>query len=178
MCISERMTRVWEAGEVASVDNLTPLSDMPVVLKDVWIDRGAQTERQIQSMIFGDIEKFKDDLGTNDPHFSEFDAHMEKQIRSCLTNQGYKKYFLEIICDHQGYVSKSRMSSHSTHEGAMQNRTHGDPTRHHSRVATPTSQATPRPFASQHQYRVVFKELCKPPHRMECNPGDASMFHW
>jgi len=188
MCISGRMTRVWKATQVVSIDNLNPLSDfdVPVVLKDLWLDKGALTERDIQSAIFSDIEKFKDTLGTEDPHFCEFDARMEEKIRSCLTDQGYKKYFLEIICDDQGYVSrcveptaqarrgifvfedsKIHMSSQSIHERAMESRTYSDPTRRHSGVATQTTQTTARPFVPKQQYRVVFKEVCKPLHHIQ-----------
>jgi hypothetical protein len=90
--------------EAASLENLTPLSHFPVVLKDHWLKQGTDTERDIQSAIFEDSEKFGKDLGTEDlAHFSR----MKEQVRRCLTDQAYTKYFLEIVFDQGGHVLKS-----------------------------------------------------------------------
>ncbi|CAA7260737.1 unnamed protein product [Cyclocybe aegerita] len=59
LCIADRMTRVWEAVEVASFNDPTPKRNAhPIALKDVWLDASAQTEKEIQSALFSDLEEF------------------------------------------------------------------------------------------------------------------------
>lgn len=88
-----------------------------MVLRDVWLDDGAKTERQIQESIFSDLQAFGEKL--EDPkyepvHFHEWDEPLEKKVRALFTigNSGsdgtagskkrYKDYFLTILCDSIG----------------------------------------------------------------------------
>jgi len=48
VCISGRKTRVWRAIQVTGPDSLEEKGDKEVVLKDVWMDKGSQTEKKIK----------------------------------------------------------------------------------------------------------------------------------
>ena len=50
-CISGRKTRVWRAIQVSGPDGLEIKGDKEVALKDVWLDKGSQTEKQNQDSI-------------------------------------------------------------------------------------------------------------------------------
>lgn len=50
------MTQVWLTCEVASATCPTPIGP-ECILKDVWLDTSARTERELQNAIFSDIQK-------------------------------------------------------------------------------------------------------------------------
>ncbi|KAG2006333.1 other/FunK1 protein kinase [Coprinopsis cinerea AmutBmut pab1-1] len=57
-CITGRMTRVWKVVEVDSTSSYATVLGEPAILKDVWIDQSAMTERQVQQALFMDIEDY------------------------------------------------------------------------------------------------------------------------
>ncbi|KAJ3506070.1 hypothetical protein NLJ89_g7079 [Agrocybe chaxingu] len=74
LCIADRMTRVWEAVGVESLNSPTPKRDARhVVLKDVWLDASAQTEKEIQAALFSGLEEFGQTIEYKDPEqFTSF----------------------------------------------------------------------------------------------------------
>jgi hypothetical protein len=54
---------------VPSFDDLDLVGDArPMALKKAWLDPDAPTEKELQNVIFADIESFTDDLKTeNEP---------------------------------------------------------------------------------------------------------------
>ncbi|KAF8882556.1 hypothetical protein BD779DRAFT_1674902 [Infundibulicybe gibba] len=93
LCITGRMTRVWKAVELDQEQ--TSVVGEPVVLKDIWLEEAAQTEKQIQDKIFSDIRSFAD----------------------VLKKDKYKDYFLHILCDYQGETTKPLAPTASTKFG-------------------------------------------------------------
>lgn len=178
LCITGRMTRVWEAIEV-NTDDENPMSSVHVALKDVWLENGAKTEKQIQDEIFGDISRFAASDFYAAEHLREFPADMKKPLEDALRDEEYKKYFLHIECDYQGRISKNVPSSahaefdlfsttlstsHSVAHPSL--RTSCDPTR--EIPLKPLSQPRPvRKFVPKQQYRVVYKEVCKALHELD-----------
>ena len=60
MCISGRKTRVWRAIQVTGMDGLEETGSKEVVLKDVWLDKGSQTEKENQNLIYGKLRQIKE----------------------------------------------------------------------------------------------------------------------
>jgi len=58
-CISGRKTRVWRAIQVTGPDGLETQGNTEVALKDVWLDKDSQTEKQNQESIYAKLEKIK-----------------------------------------------------------------------------------------------------------------------
>jgi len=58
-CISGRKTRVWRAIQVTGTDGLEETDGKEVVLKDVWLDKGSQTEKENQILIMENCDKLK-----------------------------------------------------------------------------------------------------------------------
>jgi len=60
VCISGRKTRVWRAIQVTGPDGLRGTGGKEVVLKDVWLDKGSQTEKQNQDLIYKKLGEIKE----------------------------------------------------------------------------------------------------------------------
>ena len=58
MCISGRKTRVWRAIQVTGMDGLEETGSKEVVLKDVWLDKSSQTEKENQNLIYGKLNRW------------------------------------------------------------------------------------------------------------------------
>ncbi|KAJ3488534.1 hypothetical protein NLJ89_g11606 [Agrocybe chaxingu] len=83
-----------------------------MVLKDVWLDATALTEKEIQAVFFSDLEVFGQAMKSKDPQqFAGFTAETKDEIRCCLKGKAYKKYFLSIECDCQGHTSRAVLAS-------------------------------------------------------------------
>ncbi|KAH9487284.1 hypothetical protein JR316_0001354 [Psilocybe cubensis] len=173
--ISGRMARVWLVDRVDSEGNkIGP----PCVLKDVWLSVNTLTEKEIQTAIFADIEKYchpdKPDynLASDPPEDSPQDALNAIKMRNAeLVKSGeYKQYFLEIESDHAGKPSKAVLEGCAPVTRLFQNA-------HANRIASlnensiPSVGSTPfiksgqqckRTFTPRKQYRVIFKEVCEP----------------
>lgn len=179
-CITGRGTRVWSVVEVHSFENITPVSNArKFVLKDVWLDRDAATERTIQNSIFKDVEDFcqhlKYDGSSQLPDtFQTLTKEIRETVCGFLKDGGYKKLFLSIVCDATGASSKALSPTARPDCNLFEVRPtslvpartrSADPSRsqHHPSRTTPMTQpitATPRAFLPKRQYRVVFSEAC------------------
>jgi len=111
--ITGRMPRVWLVKEVDSTAppdeqvNLKQDEDGLLVLKDVWLENTARTEREIQDAIFKDIETFWE---SDDPVAPDEDAGLKKikkQHKDLVKFGDYKKYFLGIDTDWVGKTTKA-----------------------------------------------------------------------
>ncbi|CAA7265730.1 unnamed protein product [Cyclocybe aegerita] len=153
LCIADRMTRVWEAVEVASFIDPTPKRDArSIALKDVWLDASGQTEKEIQAALFSDLEEFRQVIESKDPEqFTNFTEEMKAEIRDCLKGEVYKKHFLNIECDYQGKIRRQSRHRLTSLVPAAEPSSHLQPT-------TPASPALSRKYAPKQQYRVVFKQ--------------------
>ncbi len=168
LVITGRSTRVWEAVEVDPTDETKEIGP-PVVLRDVWLDHNASTERDIQSLIFSAIEKFG--KGDTSLHFQHFSETMKTLILKLIASGDYKKYFLTIECDYQGIMSKEVAPSAVPTRGLFLKDPVFDssPTPTSSRDPTRQLELTPshptsRMYNSKRQYRLVYKEVCSALH--------------
>ncbi|EAU81605.2 other/FunK1 protein kinase [Coprinopsis cinerea okayama7 len=102
--IAGRSTRVWKVVEVkgSSLELVDPNAE-PLILKDAWITHDADTEKEIQDKVFGDIEKFasRDTVWASDELLKKFPKAALKSFEKALEN--YTNYF-SLIRHH--YVGK------------------------------------------------------------------------
>ncbi|KAG9007890.1 hypothetical protein FRB90_009170 [Tulasnella sp. 427] len=180
LCITGRGTRVWQVVEVKSFDDLTPpLEGGPdMVLKDVWLDKGAMTEGQNYQAISDELEKIAKAVedGEEPGFFFEFGPGQDR-LKECLENRDWGRYFLTKECDWQGYESKE-LGDGATPNSRLFAVQPSDPqpptssltSRSRNSSGRPTDPAglrprqRPRSYRSKQQYRVVYKEICKPLH--------------
>ena len=100
------------------------MDDEVVVLREVWLDEGAPTERQIQQSIFASLDEFGTKLmadpAFSPPHFSKFGPDLVKEVRALFEDEAnstlpvipgvdlrrkvYEKYFLTI---REGFVGRA-----------------------------------------------------------------------
>ncbi|KAF9555707.1 hypothetical protein CPC08DRAFT_752921 [Agrocybe pediades] len=112
--ITGRRTRVWLVEERKSAnDNAARISpDAAYVLKDVWLDSKAPTEKEIQQSIFANIEEF---LGCTilPPKKADL-AELRVKHAHLLKDEAFKRYFMTIVTDYKGretrLYDKARMS--------------------------------------------------------------------
>ncbi|KAF5363270.1 hypothetical protein D9756_001096 [Leucocoprinus leucothites] len=107
-CITGRKTRVWEAEEVRLIDG--SLANVQVVetgkrvaLKDVWLDEGSQTERQIQKAIFDKLKQVRDE----DYEWAT-EGYLRPLIKEALTDFPRNLPFMQIECDGWGKETRER----------------------------------------------------------------------
>ncbi|KAI0671756.1 hypothetical protein C8Q78DRAFT_795351 [Trametes maxima] len=108
--ISGRATRVWEVVEAPSFDETRALSDArrTMVLRDVWLEDGSETEREIQTKIFQRCDELaKAFPADDDPRLHEVDEETRELLRRRLLDGSYKDLFLTISADSRGATSKS-----------------------------------------------------------------------
>ncbi|KAF5363864.1 hypothetical protein D9756_001087 [Leucocoprinus leucothites] len=143
-----------------------------VALKDVWLDEGSQTERQIQKAIFDKLKQVRDE------DYEWADGPLQPLIKEALTNFPRNLPFIEIQCDEWG--TKIR----KCHAEAVTDSTIIPRKRYESSVAqnakyltTGTTQYTPpvtsehpnpvpltprhrlRDYAVKQQYRLVYSSV-------------------
>ncbi|KAH9476740.1 hypothetical protein JR316_0010655 [Psilocybe cubensis] len=171
--ITGRMARVYKVVEVSESGEV--LGD-PLVLKDVWLDSSAETEKQIQEAIFDDIERFWN--STDEPTELKMIKEAHKQI---VDDGSYKKYFLQIVLDHIGRETKMtaeggiatqrllvepelpphilRFGTENEESQFLNDQASVDT--HPIASQFPESPVVPRKYSPKRQYRVLFKEVCK-----------------
>ncbi|EAU87483.2 other/FunK1 protein kinase [Coprinopsis cinerea okayama7 len=167
-CITGRMTRVWKVVEVdsASKDAAVLRDGTPFVLKDVWIEESAMTERQVQQALFKDIEDYWRNVDV------ETEARLEKvhdtarELQAQVRSGEYKKWFLTIFLDYEGRRSRRLPKSARQRRGLLLKEGEVPPLASHSGTTRPLSQAEssnlPRLFAPKKQYRALIEEVCIP----------------
>ncbi|KAH9487296.1 hypothetical protein JR316_0001366 [Psilocybe cubensis] len=172
--ISGRMARVWLVDRVDSDGNkIGP----PCVLKDVWLSINALTEKEIQTAIFADIEKYchpdKPDynLALDPPTRSPQAALNAIKMRNAeLVESGeYKQYFLDIESDYSGKPSKDVLEGctpdmglfHSAHANRIASLNNISIPSVGSTGFSKTRRSSIRTYTPRKQYRVIFKEVCQ-----------------
>jgi hypothetical protein len=97
LCITGRNTRVWKAIEVKGFEgdavNEKPNGNTEVALKDVWLDDGSTTEKQKLDAIFEQLKTVEKEAYQWAP------PSLRSKLKATLENEGYKDYFMEIVCD-------------------------------------------------------------------------------
>ncbi|KAH9479872.1 hypothetical protein JR316_0008468 [Psilocybe cubensis] len=172
--ITGRMARVFKAVKLNPATGR--YGTKKYVLKDVWIDETAETERALQDAIFGDIEKFWSTRKT--PQALEL---IKERHRNLVASKGYKKYFLTIENDYEGALTKPLAEGFQSIRGLLSGPPLDDEkietSASHARLALhtqlmghtiPESTAYDqfsridfeRKYARKKQYRLVFSELC------------------
>ncbi|TFY52299.1 hypothetical protein EVG20_g10608 [Dentipellis fragilis] len=169
-----RSTRVFEVIEVGSFDDLTPIPGATnQILKDVWLDEEARTEKQIQDDIFKDLDAFSkklQDEGTSElPQFRTGVPQGDEDIlRTALRGANYKRYFLTIDCDQQRVLSRPHsLFTRPFPTAVPASLPYASSSRSHLTSVTlsqqPEDKVTrqPRDYVPKRQYRVVFNEVCE-----------------
>ncbi|KAG9007892.1 hypothetical protein FRB90_009172, partial [Tulasnella sp. 427] len=182
LCVTGRGTRVWQVVEVRSFENLEPIKGRSeMVLKDVWLNKGAMTEGQNLRAIFDELEKLSLVLqsGTELAILSEFDQEERQRLRDCLLQRTWGRYFLTKECDWQGYSSTGRGDG-AEPNNQLFDAPPSDPIPASSSLTSETRHSTPRPtdpadrrlpqrprsYGSKQQYRIVYQEICTPMHEV------------
>jgi hypothetical protein len=166
LCITGRNTRVWEAVEV-DLSSPTKEIGLPVALRDVWLDKEALTERDIQLRIFSGIDEFgKGDMNES-PCFKNFQPERKAKMMEIIRSGDYRNFFLTIQCDYQGCTSKELEPTAVPDLFLDHKPETPSPTKTGSGSLTRPSllphehQATiSRDYAPKRQYRLVYEELC------------------
>ncbi|TFY59789.1 hypothetical protein EVG20_g7659 [Dentipellis fragilis] len=182
--VTGRSTRVFKVIEVGSFDDLAPVPDAKhQILKYVWLDVEAKTERAIQNKIFEDLDKFATKLkglkegASGLDEFSGVSPGDQEMLRTALFKpENYKRHFLTIDCDQQGFESKP-VSPDATVTDDIFTRlppatvpaslAYASSSRSHLTSATSSQQPEakvprqPREYVPKRQYRVVFNEVCE-----------------
>ncbi|KAH9476624.1 hypothetical protein JR316_0010537 [Psilocybe cubensis] len=176
--ITGQMTRVYKVVEVR--ENGEAFGD-PLVLKDVWLDSSAKTEKEIQDAIFTDIEQFWD-CPDEPPELKGFkEAH-----KNIVSDDSYKQYFLQIVLDYSGQKTKIRVERGTevrdffdaeedlapdapvTGTKSQESQSQNDQTFVNTHRIVSQPPALPAiPSEQKRQYRILFKEICRPSGRLE-----------
>ncbi|KAJ2930979.1 hypothetical protein H1R20_g6112, partial [Candolleomyces eurysporus] len=113
LAVAGRKTRVFKVIQVEKQGTSWREKEgaEPMVLKDVWLDANARTERQIQDQLFTDIQSFseKPDWKSDDRLHSftdPDDADIMQAFEAVLQNGNYKNLFLLIKAESIGHPSK------------------------------------------------------------------------
>ncbi|TEB33877.1 hypothetical protein FA13DRAFT_1626649 [Coprinellus micaceus] len=165
--IAGRHSRVWLVDILESPTSTK--SRGRAVLKDVWLDEDALTERQIQDRLFRDIYDFwTDPMVEQSPIYkglSYLGPELKALINGPFESARFRDYFLHIEADWLGRASPKLPKDSSRIKFFLlptsQESTAGThrPVRSEVGVANdPTTQH----FTPRRQYRVVFKEICTP----------------
>ncbi|KAJ8502534.1 hypothetical protein ONZ45_g11667 [Pleurotus djamor] len=176
--ITGRMSRIWLVREING-DNLD--TGKEYVLKDVWLEATAATERAIQTAIFTDFEDF-----VKGPRSAEQEAvytafqnasKYKMRISDLAKDDKFKDYFMTIIADDVCGESKALAADAKAKRGLFDTPVvSSTPTASTSSKKSSQRQpsGTPRPMTTvtnhvptQHRtyvprqhYRVVFEEFC------------------
>lgn len=179
-CITGRATQTVKAKEVSSGFDEPPVykENAPTFfLRDVWLDEGALTEREIQTAIFDDLEAFSRNLPSDgsSPHFTDFDDDMKAEILDLLKDEKYRSYFLTISCESVGFKSKDvhpnavadpMLLCLSESQPRLVPRAPGANSNSCSFTSPLTTQSTPttdapvRDYKPKQSYRLIYEECC------------------
>uniref|UniRef100_A0A8H7XX27 Fungal-type protein kinase domain-containing protein n=1 Tax=Psilocybe cubensis TaxID=181762 RepID=A0A8H7XX27_PSICU len=176
--ITGRMTRVYKVVEVR--ENGEAFGD-PLVLKDVWLDSSAKTEKEIQNAIFTDIKQFWD-CPDDPPELKGF----KESHKNIVGDDSYKQYFLQIVLDYSGQKTKVRVERGTEVRGffdaeqdlaldapvtgtaSQGSQSMNDQTFVNTQRIVSQPPALPAiPSEQKRQYRILFKEICRPSGRLE-----------
>ncbi|KAF5363406.1 hypothetical protein D9756_001070 [Leucocoprinus leucothites] len=107
LCITGRKTRVWEAVRVAGYHpgrySQALDGDRKYAIKDVWLNKGARTEREILNAVFARLAE----VSENPPGHDWSSGSLQAVITEALRDGNYKKYFMNIVTDSRGFSSRA-----------------------------------------------------------------------
>jgi len=92
-------------GEQSGPDGLEIKGRKEVGLKDVWLDKGSQTEKQNQESIYAKLEKITEDK------LKWLNRDYKKRVDDALLNQPLNLPSLRILADYQGTEYRERLAS-------------------------------------------------------------------
>ena len=149
------------------------------VLKDIWIQQDAKTERELQADLFMDIGAHITGTSPGEPipRLQSSEATFKELIRGILVDGQWKKHFLTIMFDSIGVPSRECPIS-ARPDPTLFNKPLNQPVAPGARVtdysrayststlrertsSTSATPAAPRKFAPKRRYFVVFEELCE-----------------
>ncbi|KAF5364011.1 hypothetical protein D9756_001068 [Leucocoprinus leucothites] len=103
LCITGRKTRVWEAVRVAGChpDGYLKVLDSgrKYAIKDVWLNEGARTEREILNAVFARLSE----VSQNPPDYDWGSETLQAVVTEALHDGNYKGYFMNIVADSRGF---------------------------------------------------------------------------
>ena len=172
-CISGRKTRVWRAIQVTGPDGLKETGDKEVVLKDVWLDKGSQTEKQNQDLIYKKLGEIKEGA------CEWIEADYRTRVIDALNNIPNSLPFMRILYDSKGMDCKdcspsakpdrSILSSPELEVSPNQNVLLSSTQNKTSNIATGTSRdaqmnteqknGLQRRYMAKMQYRLVYAQV-------------------
>ncbi|KAI0324232.1 hypothetical protein GY45DRAFT_1375718 [Cubamyces sp. BRFM 1775] len=187
--IAGRATRVWEVVEVASFDNTVTLPNArPMILRDVWLDHGSDTEREIQEKIFERCNEIARKFPPkDDPRLFGVDDATRELLHQRLKDGSYKRLFLTIKADYRGATSKDRaegftpapdafgelvyinQEAKTPHSDAQRASTFGTPGAHGPDALMPSMQQASAPceYKAKQRNFVVYEEVCSALHELD-----------
>ncbi|KAG9011453.1 hypothetical protein FRB90_007242 [Tulasnella sp. 427] len=184
--VTGRGTQVWKVVEVKSFQDLTRLNpnQHPMVLKDVWLNKGSMTEIQNLEAIFTELRKLAQEVesGKEPIIFKGFRDSRKIPLENCLRNATWQNYFLTSECDWQGHDSKElasgvtpdpRVFDAPTTKVRAASKSLSSSSRQLQTLLTDSDppvqegHGQPRDYRSKQQFRAVYRELCTALHDVD-----------
>ncbi|KAJ3562683.1 hypothetical protein NP233_g9420 [Leucocoprinus birnbaumii] len=190
LCITGKKTRVWRAVQVSGLQGeklqeLNPGNE--VALKDVWLDKDAPTEKEIQQQIFKKLDDISPDK------YAWARPAIRDRIQDAIANKTYKWYFMEIETDFKGEVARAPSGASGADPsilgfGSTKRKVPGDDNvvRGSTQYSNPSMHTgvrlggegipnrAPRQHLPKQQYRVVYKHVGTALHDCEDLPATFS----
>ncbi|KAJ3521921.1 hypothetical protein NMY22_g12106 [Coprinellus aureogranulatus] len=106
--VAGRCTRVFQAKQVYSKEDLTPVvGAQDIVIKDVWIDADKPTEAQLLSRVLEDIRIFSEGEWESHPLLKDFTDDWKAELGELLRGERYKDLFLRTVWESVSPLSKA-----------------------------------------------------------------------
>ncbi|KAJ2987109.1 hypothetical protein NUW54_g9526 [Trametes sanguinea] len=157
-----RATRVWEVVEVVGFDDIAALSNAQrMILRDVWLEHGSDTEREIQKKIFERCDALARDFPSeNDARLKDVDDATRTILHQRLKDGSFKQLFLTIEADYRGAVSKPRA------EGFKPALHVFDEPGYYLNQEARAQTGVPREYNPKQRNFVVYQEVCLALHEL------------
>ena len=102
---SRRKTHIWRVIQVISLDGLEETGRKEVVSKDIWLDKGSQTEKQNQDLIYRKLQQIKED------NCKWIQANYWTWVNDAFANIPDSLPFMRILYDSKGVDCKDCLLS-------------------------------------------------------------------
>ncbi|KXN86767.1 hypothetical protein AN958_09648 [Leucoagaricus sp. SymC.cos] len=195
--ITGRMTRVWRVVEIG-VFGGDEIPGKEFALKDVWLDRSAQTEERIQSAIFAAVERqneqYQQGQTSTLDYLSSWKPERKNKLLNLIRSGAYRDLFMTVECENAegGAVTASRpvTSTPTRHlffnsprgnrvgrrshllKGADHSRDSPNPAHLVSTTTEPWSAAIEgRPYEPKRRYLLVYTEVGSALHQLKSFKG-------
>ncbi|KAJ3016172.1 hypothetical protein NUW54_g862 [Trametes sanguinea] len=161
--IAGRATRVWEVVEVASFDDLAALHNAQrMILRDVWLEGGSDTEREIQRKIFERCDALGRDFPSEqDARLKDVDDATRTLLLQRLEDGSYKQLFLTIEADYRGATSKPLAKGFTPAPYLF------DELEYHPNQEPRAQTVIPREYKPRQRNFVVYQEVCSALHELD-----------